>query len=78
MFVKTPCLLTRCDVDIIGPNSHLVAQSGTFPKKATDVAKDDIDEMQRKDFEITTHTLEKEFQVSYSEENSKLLSLLGG
>lgn len=71
-------LLRRFDADIIGPNSHLVAQSGTFPKKASDVAKADIEEMQRKDLEITTHALEEEFHVSYSEENSKLLSLLGG
>jgi len=66
------------NIDIIGPNSHLVAQSGTFPKKSSDVAKEDIDEMQRKDLGITTHALETEFGLSYSEENSKILSLLGG
>jgi hypothetical protein len=64
--------------DIIGPNSHLVAQSGTFPIKGNDIEQKDIDSMQQKDKEITAQALETEFGVSVTEENTKILSLLGG
>jgi hypothetical protein len=70
--------LLMLEPDIIGPNSHLVAQSGTFPIKGGDIEQSDIDSMQQKDKEITAQALEIEFGVSASEENTKLHSLLGG
>jgi hypothetical protein len=61
--ILTEYLLMRLP-DIIGPNSHLVAQSGTFPIKGNDIEQKDIDSMQQKDKEITAQALETEFGVS--------------
>lgn len=66
-------------VDIIGPNSHLVAQSGTFPKKASDTEKADVDELLEKDKDMTTYALETELGLKdISAEDYKIWSLLGG
>jgi predicted dehydrogenase len=35
--------------DIIGPNSNFVSQSGTFPKRFIDVARDDVEDLMRRD-----------------------------
>ena len=64
--------------DIIGSNSHLVAQSGTYPRKATDIADSDIENMKQKDKEMTEQALEHEFGVKVTPESAQILSLLGG
>ena len=64
--------------DIIGSNSHLVAQSGTYPRKATDIAPSDIETMKQKDAEMTEQALKHEFGVEVTPETAQILSLLGG
>lgn len=64
--------------DIIGPNSHFVDQSSTFPKKFDDFKQEDIEEMQAKDNDSLQQALTKEFGVPFNEQTKRFLSVLGG
>lgn len=64
--------------DIIGPNSNFVSQSGTFPKRFTDVAKEDVEDLMRRDDDMVQHALESEFGVEATPSSKQMLRLLGG
>jgi hypothetical protein len=64
--------------DIIGRNSTFVEQSGTFPRKFTDVAKADIDELTFRDDEVVEHALSAEFGVEVTPQSKDMLRVLGG
>lgn len=64
-------------IDIIGPNSAFVAQSGTFPKKFTDFRKEDSDAMFAIQEEKVTQALTKEFGVEATPSSKEFLGLLG-
>ena len=64
--------------DIIGPNSHFVGQSGTFPKKFTDFEKQDSNDLKAKDDDIAQQALVEDFGVPLNNETRSMLTLLGG
>lgn len=64
--------------DIIGPNSHFVGQSGTFPKKFTDFQQQDTNALKALDDDIAVQALTSEFNVPLTDHTKFMLSLLGG
>lgn len=64
--------------DIIGPNAYPVAQSGTFPKRFSDIAPQDADDLAAIDASVKQQALEHEFHVQSDERTRKFLDLLGG
>lgn len=64
--------------DIIGPNDNFVQQSGTFPKKFTDIAKADGDELGTRTEELLQHALKAEFGVEVTASSKLMLRILGG
>lgn len=64
--------------DIIGQNSQFVDQSGTFPLKFTDFAKEDSEEMFQKDDEMVKEALNKDYGIPVTPEAMRMVRLLGG
>ncbi len=64
--------------DIIGPNSHFVGQSGTFPKVFTDFAPDVVQDKNDKASEIVHQALSVECGIPVTAESTKMWRLLGG
>ena len=64
--------------DIIGPNSAAVAQSGTFPKKFSDFAAADVEELKAQENDIVEQALLKEFKVPLNDQTRRTLMILGG
>jgi predicted dehydrogenase len=64
--------------DIIGPNSHFVNQSGTFPKKFYDARQEDVDQLQTMDQNIAEEALLKDYGVPLNPETQLMLVILGG
>jgi hypothetical protein len=65
-------------IDIIGPNSTFVGQSGTFPQKFTDFKKEDSDEMMSKDAEMVKQALVHDYEIDVTPEAMNMVRLLGG
>lgn len=65
-------------MDIIGPNSHFVAQSGTFPKVFTDYALEVARDKEDKDLEIAHQALSVECGIAVTAESTKMWQMLGG
>ncbi|KAF2457697.1 hypothetical protein BDY21DRAFT_385463 [Lineolata rhizophorae] len=63
--------------DIVGPNSVFVEQSGTFPKKWTDIKEGDASELTQRDAEIASQALDREFGVELTPQSQAMLGLLG-
>ena len=64
-------------LDIIGPNSTFVSQSGTFPQKFMDFKKEDTDEMTSKDEEIMKEALVNDYGVEPTPHAMAMARLLG-
>ncbi|KAJ9602608.1 hypothetical protein H2200_012801 [Cladophialophora chaetospira] len=64
--------------DIIGPNSHFVAQSGTFPKVFTDFSPEIVQDKNDKASEIVHQALLVESGVAVTAESTRMWRLLGG
>lgn len=64
--------------DIIGPNSAFVNQSGTFPKKFSDVAQSDVDELVKREADMVQQALTAEFGVEVTPASKLMLRILGG
>ncbi|RVX70674.1 hypothetical protein B0A52_05324 [Exophiala mesophila] len=64
--------------DIIGPNSHFVSQSGTFPKVFTDFSPEAIAEKKAKADDIANQALAVECGVPVTSETTKMWRLLCG
>jgi hypothetical protein len=69
-------LLNR--TDIIGPNAHFVAQSGTFPKVFADVSPEDAEDKKSRAIEIVQQALSVECGVPVTAESTRMWRLLGG
>jgi len=65
-------------IDIIGPNSTFVAQSGTFPQKFADFKKEDSSEMFSKDEEMVEQALAHDYGIEVTPEAMDMVRLLGG
>ena len=63
--------------DLIGPNPHFVAQSGTFPQRFVDIAAADVEALKAAEADIERQALETEFAVPMTEENRGFLYMLG-
>jgi predicted dehydrogenase len=64
---------------IIGNNSNFISQSGTFPLGApSDVSAADAEDKTRRNEDITSCALEKEFGVVKNEQSMRMLRILGG
>jgi hypothetical protein len=64
-------------LDIIGPNSTFVSQSGTFPQKFMDFKKEDTDEMTSKDDEIMKEALTNDYGVEPTPHAMAMARFLG-
>ncbi|KAH6879480.1 NAD binding Rossmann fold oxidoreductase [Thelonectria olida] len=65
--------------DIIGPNSHFVNQSGTFPKRFADFTESDTADKNRKAEEMVETALKEECgNVPVTTESTLMWRLLGG
>ncbi|KAH7399864.1 hypothetical protein BKA64DRAFT_599315 [Cadophora sp. MPI-SDFR-AT-0126] len=64
--------------DIIGPNRTFVDQSGTFPKKFSDFAAADTDDLLRRNAELLTQAVEIECGVEPTDETKQFWRVLGG
>ena len=64
--------------DIIGPNSHFVSQSGTFPKVFTDFAPEVVQDKNDRASEIVHQALSVECGIPVTVESTKMWRLLGG
>ncbi|KIX08390.1 uncharacterized protein Z518_03046 [Rhinocladiella mackenziei CBS 650.93] len=64
--------------DIIGPNSHFVSQSGTFPKVFTDINPEATEDRRAKESDILNQALSVECGVPVSPESARMWRLLGG
>jgi hypothetical protein len=65
-------------IDIIGPNSIFVDQSGTFPKKFSDFKPADTEDMINRNTELLTQALEVECGVEQTEGAKRFWRILGG
>jgi predicted dehydrogenase len=64
---------------IIGNNSNFISQSGTFPMGApSDVTQADAEDRTRRNEDMTSCALEKEFGVAKTEQSVRMLRMLGG
>ena len=75
-----PSLITLISpiLDIIGPNSSFVDQSGTFPKKFTDFKLEDTKQKNAKMEGIFRQVFGGELDVADTEESRRMLMVLGG
>lgn len=64
--------------DIIGPNAHGVAQSGTFPKRFTDVTEQDSQDRVVRETDMHEQALREEFGVPVTQASRTMLRVLGG
>ncbi|KAH0834545.1 hypothetical protein FOPE_03675 [Fonsecaea pedrosoi] len=64
--------------DIIGPNSHFVAQSGTFPKVFTDFTPEVVQDKNDRASEIVHQALSVECGIPVNPESTRMWRLLGG
>jgi hypothetical protein len=64
-------------IDIIGPNSTFVGQSGTFPQKFTDFKKEDTEEMTSKGDEAIKEALANDYGVEATPQAMAMAGLLG-
>ncbi len=64
--------------DIIGPNSTFVNQSGTYPKKFSDIAQPDSDELVKRGDDMVQQALTAEFGVEVTPASTMMLRILGG
>ena len=64
--------------DIIGPNSHFVAQSGVFPKVFTDFAPEVVQDKNDKASDIVNQALSTECNVHVTADSTRMWRLLGG
>jgi hypothetical protein len=71
--------LIKCtSIDIIGPNSTFVDQSGTFPKKASDFAASDVEDRTARATEIVAQGMQVEAGVNSSDVPPRIWRALGG
>ncbi|OCT44393.1 hypothetical protein CLCR_05944 [Cladophialophora carrionii] len=64
--------------DIIGPNSHFVAQSGTFPKVFTDFSPEVVKDKNDRASDVAHQALSVECGLAVTAESTKMWRLLGG
>ena len=64
--------------DIIGPNSHFVAQSGTFPQRFYDIDNAAVEQLAAIEQDINDTALLNDFGVPSNEHTQRMLALLGG
>ncbi|KIW63657.1 hypothetical protein PV04_08642 [Phialophora macrospora] len=64
--------------DIIGPNSHFVAQSGTFPKVFKDFSLDIVRDKNERASELAHQALSAECGLAVTAESTRMWRLLGG
>lgn len=64
--------------DIIGPNPVFVGQSGTYPQKFFDISDTDSQELAKRNEDIGTQALGREFGVPVTPESRRMLRILGG
>lgn len=64
--------------DIIGPNSHFVNQSGTYPKRFTDISQQDRHQLAEKECEVSETALSSEFGVPANATTKHMLGLISG
>ncbi|KAE8321589.1 hypothetical protein BDV39DRAFT_197472 [Aspergillus sergii] len=64
--------------DIIGPNSAFVSQSGTFPKRFTDISPEDIEDKTTRATELVRQALESECGVPITKSSTTMWRILGG
>lgn len=64
--------------DIIGPNSAFVTQSGTFPKKFTDVTSEDSNDLKVRTDDFLEQALVHELGLPVTPTNALMWRLLGG
>ena len=79
-----PTIERRIDIqtdrsqDIIGPNSAFVSQSGTFPKRFTDISPEDIEDKTTRATELVRQALESECGVPITKSSTIMWRILGG
>ncbi|GMG22974.1 unnamed protein product [Aspergillus oryzae] len=79
-----PTIERRIDIqtdrsqDIIGPNSAFVSQSGTFPKRFTDISPEDIEDKTTRATEFVRQALESECGVPITKSSTTMWRILGG
>ncbi|QRD83769.1 hypothetical protein F9C07_2092693 [Aspergillus flavus] len=77
-------MLERIDIqtdrsqDIIGPNSAFVSQSGTFPKRFTDISPEDIEDKTTRATELVRQALESECGIPITKSSTIMWRILGG
>ena len=64
--------------DIIGHNEDFVCESGTFPKKFSDIPQADVEELSRIDKDIMQTALLSEFGVPFNDHTTRVLAMLSG
>ena len=64
--------------DIIGPNSIFVSQSGTFPKRFTDLRPEDTKEKDAKAADMLEQGLTKDNGIPVNNDTNRMWRLLGG
>ncbi|KAL2438457.1 hypothetical protein ABEF95_009295 [Exophiala dermatitidis] len=64
--------------DIIGPNSHFVSQSGTFPRSFSDLSAEVVEDKRAKAEDIIQQALVVDCGVPVTEESATMWRLLGG
>ncbi|KAB8266844.1 hypothetical protein BDV30DRAFT_247285 [Aspergillus minisclerotigenes] len=64
--------------DIIGPNSAFVSQSGTFPKRFTDISPEDTEDKTTRATELVRQALESECGVAITKSFTTMWRILGG
>jgi hypothetical protein len=69
--------LELSSLDIIGPNSVFVSQSGTYPKRFTDFRPEDTTDKDQKAADIVRYALTTECDVPVTSESIQMWRLLG-
>lgn len=64
--------------DIIGPNSHFVSQSGTYPKKFADFRPEDTKDKDAKAEDIVKQALEVDCGIPVTPASTRMWRALGG
>ena len=64
--------------DVIGHNEDFVRESGTFPRRFSDIPQPDVEELSRLDKDIIQTALVSEFGVPYNDHAARVLAILGG
>lgn len=65
-------------VDIIGPNSAFVSQSGSFPKNFTDFQQEAALEMHSKEEEMVKEALMNDYGIEVTTESMSMFRILTG